>query len=374
MRCGGTLWLMGPSGYELRQQDGVVVYYRPPREKPAFNFFSDPPEGEAPSDNGSGASTGQAGSGPLKVARFVLRNPSHFAGFLVDRGITDPVHYILCEDAFEGIAPQVLRADGASQPLIDRTLGAGKACLHELRLEGLVEGDPVALALSPTGHRALIDDVVTFYAGNPDGLFMPWSKGDLIAQLRQDPGFLQGGTKVVADSTDPNGQPFNPVPSDREAVSLDLARPLIPAGPAVDPAPPAPTAILLESGFRGLDPPGCADLVVEVGSWEVTGLWALNPFGKFLQITDVGLRASPAADRHRLRSRRERRVRRHRRWDRAAGSDRVQRVPGGQRGRSSPGDVPRALDLAGTPISWGFGGRPRPRRRSPRPRPRGCRG
>ncbi|MBX2803999.1 MAG: FHA domain-containing protein [Myxococcales bacterium] len=285
LECNGTLWVLGPDGYELRDHDGPVVYYvesitgggaldellKPlaPQEEPAGGHDA----------NGGAGTVRKVRSKDLRVARFVLKNKDHLAGFLADRGVDGPVHYVICDEAFEGIKKQALMSDGTIRPL-------SFGCINDLRLEGIVEGKPVAIALSAVGHRALVDDVITFYAGNPDGLWLPSERRVLADAVRRSPGRRQGGTKLVANSSQPDVALFDPVPDVGRALATP-ARQLENTDLRVVPAPPAYTAIVTEPGGASLDPEGCASLIVETNAFA-SRRWRTFLGWPFMTVSDVG--------------------------------------------------------------------------------------
>lgn len=280
LECGGYLMLMGEDGYAIDSQEGVVVYFRPPGKEPP----KVPPEGKAGKE-GEGPESLFGGlldrSDDLEVGRFSLKNPNHLAGFLADRGLSDPVHYVICEDAFKGLVAQALRADGGIQQF-------EPGCIHELRLEG-AEGKPVAFALTSTGHEALIDDVTSFYGGNPDGLWLSSADRKIVDPLRKDPGFLVGGARLVADANDPDIPYFTPKPD--QPLRGGDAHPLIYRDERVAPAPRAWTASVYQQGRFELSTTenlgGCARLQVTTSTFESSGWSRLFP-SAFMSIEEIG--------------------------------------------------------------------------------------
>ena len=279
LECGGYLMLMGEDGYTIDRQEGVVVYFRSPgKDAPKA-----PPEGKQGKGKLPQSLFGGLldRSGELEVGRFSLKNANQLAGFLSDRGLSAPVHYVICEDAFKGLVAQALLADGGIQPF-------EPGCIHELRLEG-AEGKPVAFALTSTGHEALIDDVTSFYGGNPDGLWLTRADRKIVDPLREDPGFLVGGARLVADADDPDIPYFAPVPD--QPLRGDDAHPLIYRDERVAPAPRAWTALVYEQGRFELSTVenlgGCSKLRVETGAFEGGGWGRIFP-STFMSIEEVG--------------------------------------------------------------------------------------
>ena len=293
LECAGTLWLMDEGEYRLIRMDGVVVYYRAcdSSEKEAEPEKPEAMKEDAPSDpgkqpalielGGQEPAQGPKSSSPdLSVGRFVLKNENGMAAFLVDRGITGPIHYVICEDAFSGIAGQALGADGRIQRM-------SKGCIHELRLEGTACGDPVAFALTAPGHQALIDDVRTFYAGNPDGLFMPPERVPVVEPLDQRPGFKRGGVKLVGETRDLTGGGFNPVP-DYHLTIDQKARVLLNLDPRIKAAPKALTVVIPAEGKHRIPTGlGCVELEIDAGDFYTHG-WRRFVPRSFMHVDEVG--------------------------------------------------------------------------------------
>ncbi len=269
---------MGDQGYAVDRQEGAVVYFRPPgKAAPSHN------EKVEPGKEGKGSIFGGllSPSVDLEIGRFAIKNPDHLSGFLADRGISGPVHYVICEDAFKGLVAQALGADGGIQQL-------EPGCIHELRLEG-AEGKPMAFALTASGHQALIDDVTSFYGGNPDGLWLSAASHAIVDPLSEDPGFLGGGAKLVGDSDHPDVPYFTPTPS-HDLQGSD-AHPLIYRDERVIPAPRAWTALVSGPGTFELSTTenlgGCARLRVETDSFSNRGWGRVFP-STFMSIQEVG--------------------------------------------------------------------------------------
>ncbi len=289
LNCQGTMWVMEDDRgyYTLVQMDGVVVYYR---ECDASQRPSEAKEAPAPRSADEPLPVIDLGieqvaavdlDPDLSVGRFVMKNEEAMAAFLVDRGVTGPVHYVICEDAFPGVAAQALRSDGTIQKM-------ATGCIHELRLEGTECGDPVAFALSAPGHQALIDDVRTFYAGNPDGLFLPASRRPVVEPLEEPPGFLRGGVKLVGETGDVTAGGFNPVPDHHRPLDQG-ARVLIHQDPRILPAPKALTVNIPDTGKHRIPTGlGCLELEVDASEFYSRGWKRFLPWRGFLTVDDVG--------------------------------------------------------------------------------------
>lgn len=283
LECEGTVWDYFEAdpergleaGYQLQYQDGVVVYYRPRR-------FGEPdarPK-EGRKEEGPLAGLGRilGFDNDIRVARLSVKSWPDLSRFLVGRGITEPVHYFLCESAFEGLPAQAVLGNG-------NVARFSQGCHGEITLNGEVRGEPVAVAVSPTGHIGLINDVLTYYAGDPDGLFLPPDREKVRSVLTARPGFMQGGSRLVANpfgdtTTEYEVRPDRPLaPGPRYLENLGLKNPSAP--PAVT------TTIVKENDLTYIDMPNCGRLRVWSGSFQNRGVQAMVS-GTFSRVSDDG--------------------------------------------------------------------------------------
>ena len=123
LRCPGVVYEFLDGVYGPSHQNGVVLWVRP-------NALPEGTETE-----------GAKGVVPHRVA---LRRIERFAGFLATRGIGEPVHYILCDDAVKGAEAQVLTATGEQRWL-------SRGCVHAPEQLGTDLGQVLAMAFSWTG-------------------------------------------------------------------------------------------------------------------------------------------------------------------------------------------------------------------------------
>jgi hypothetical protein len=216
-------------------------------------------------------------TGPVKVGRFALRG-DRLGAFLSFRGVDRPIHYLICEEAFEGIAAQALMDDETIAPL---RIG----CISDLRLQGGGAAKPVAIALSPAGRRALVADVTTFYAGNPDGLFLDDQWSELIAQVGAEPGFLVGARKLVGDTKESDAPPLSPFPDPTRDVAS--AHVLDARDSRLEAAPLSSTVVITREGDATVDPPGCGLLHLRTSSFVRYGFSSLVS-KPFLTVEDTG--------------------------------------------------------------------------------------
>jgi hypothetical protein len=277
----GERWRMDPKlgRYRPYEHDAPVVWYR--AEKPV-----PPEEAEAHAEPGQLTELpGVKPLGPLLVTRLSLRDQTLLGQFLSERGVHVPVHYIICEGAFEGIRAQVLTDEAPSPQVVPLVTG----CIGELHMEGLATegqaGRPYAIALTPAGWRALVDDVVTFYTGAPEGLFEDDRTRSILKQVRTDPGFLKTGRLFARPSNPVPGH--DPIPSEGAEVSgihpliaTELHSAARPAQTLTLPTPRQPVDIDLD-GKGG----SCEVLRVTLAEFE-PGTWSLN--STFATIEEVG--------------------------------------------------------------------------------------
>jgi hypothetical protein len=292
--CAGERFVFTDGQYRIQSQDGVVVWYQKRHEKPP-----EPAAEPTKAKKGKKAKVeeppepvlepgklkllpGREDVGelfpPLGVARMAVRNEAQFAAFLADRNIYVPVHYLVCEGAFDGIRAQALREDGVLQVL-------SVGCLADLHMVGTELGRPVAVATTPAGREALINDVTTFYAGHPQGLFLPDSRVALIEQVSAPPGPLLGGPQLLGETRNPveSGMPI--LPDTRYGFSG--LRTMENLSYALVAAPKAETIIIASEGTAKVDPPGCADLRLKVHTFGPRSR------GTFLEVEEVGCTGSP---------------------------------------------------------------------------------
>ncbi|MCA9493487.1 MAG: FHA domain-containing protein [Myxococcales bacterium] len=282
--CSGETWLMDEGQYRVIDQEGVVVWYRelPEGEEPA----PEDPKSKAkakvkaqpqPTQVIELPGLSSAELGPIKVGRFALIGDG-LGRFLGMRGIHRPIHYLICEEAFDGIKFQALTDEGQVQEL-------RVGCISDLRFEGEVPGKPVAMALTPAGRRALIDDVTTFYAGNPDGIFLPREWTDVVEAISASPGFLIGATKIVADTKESDAPILTAIPP--QSSVIDGAHQLAPRDSRTAAAPIALTVPITRPGKGQADPPGCSILRTTTSPFRSYGFSSLVS-KPFLTVEEVG--------------------------------------------------------------------------------------
>ncbi|MFT4625459.1 MAG: hypothetical protein ACI8PZ_004127 [Myxococcota bacterium] len=210
----------------------------------------------------------------VRPHRFGLRGSMELAGFLRERGVDEAIHYLICEDALPGVAPQVLTQSGTLVLL-------GKPCMGDVSVTSHRLGRPALVAFTAEGHRALLADSRTFYGGNPAGIYLAPSHRTLFDWLAGEPGYLVEATQLKFEGPERGTQPVaveNP---------LSLGRRLLPTG-EVEPAPLAVTATLLSRGRAVLDPPGCTMLQIDVNTWSCAVSEGCFPSSTFFDVKEIG--------------------------------------------------------------------------------------
>jgi len=267
--CENIHYLMVDGRYRLQGHDGVVVWVVPRKTRDDDEAAGDAP-GHGADEQADEPSVEPPPPG-RSALRLVLKDSARLAGFLAERGVTEPVHYIVCEDAFPGLRAQVLTGSGEL-----RTLSPG--CLGKLRLTEPTAGKPIAVATTAWGREALLDDLRTFYSGTDDGLFLGADDKELIEEVSVSPGFMRGDVKLRAD----HGAVFvDPIPKDHK---LPGTRRPIPKDQRVEVAPPATTATVETKGVAEILAGGCTKLRVRTEEFLCTGLCS----GPFLTVEEVG--------------------------------------------------------------------------------------
>ena len=317
LECADVTYDIRHGQYRAAQQEGYVVWLRPHFEEEAAERIAEllQAQGEpipdsvqqqrraqkdleresASAKQGKAKAKAKAGKAPptvgirdpreestralLKSAlvrphRFGLRAPEKLAGFLQERGVEEPIHYLICEDALPGVAPQALTQSGRLVPLTEPCGGEAKVTSHEL-------GRPAAVAFTAEGHRALLADARTFFGGNPAGIYLQPSHRPLFDWLEGEPGFLVEATQLEFEGTE---RGLLPVAAEDPVV---LGRQLHPTG-EVDAAPLAVTARFLSRGRAILDPPGCTSLQIDIGTWSCAVSEGCLPGSTFFVVREVG--------------------------------------------------------------------------------------
>lgn len=240
--CGGVRWSYRDGSYGPRRLDGVVAF-----------------------------TSTKKSVVPLLVK---VADEQAFKGWLIDRGVSEPVHYLLCEGFVPGAPAQVLTEGGAMRRL-------SKGCLSEIRMEaeGVGSEAPKAVAFSAAGLAALRDDVAVHLSGGTDGKFLKGGEARLLSAL-ETPGtrVLRGRVEFVAKSQDGDSvAPERAIPGSHALLRSE--------GTAFQ---PVIKAQLLSAGTAKLEGGGCVKLEVTTHPWACSLLKACRGGSTFLEIDEVG--------------------------------------------------------------------------------------
>lgn len=150
---------------------------------------------------------------------FGLRASHDMAAWLGERGIEEPIHFLVCEDMFPGMSAQALTASGRIvrvQPGCTNTIGLGGALMADY------PSRPVAIAMTRTGHALLQEQLNVFLGGSRAGHFQNDVQRDWMRQVSAPPTVHTATFVHFAPSPAAPVRFFNPVP--RENPRLQLAR------------------------------------------------------------------------------------------------------------------------------------------------------
>jgi hypothetical protein len=257
MDCAGVTYMLVDGKYAPASHEGVVVWSQ-----------TNPPAPEADPEAEPIAAPPRAPARPLRV---VLKESGRLAGFLAERGISDQIHYLICDGAFPGVKAQVLTSTGRL-----KTLAFG--CVGALKMSE--EGTPVAIALTAAGREALLADLTTFYGGSPEGLFVSPEMEVVLDEARRSPGYQRSAVKLTADS-----QPVFVDPVAQERV-IPGTRALVPRDARSPGSSAATVATISSEGVADLDPPGCTALRVRTETFTCQGFCSGG--STFLTVEEVG--------------------------------------------------------------------------------------
>jgi len=277
VQCGPVLHDVVDGQYRPVRQEGAVVWFKPTWSDGATKVGSPPDAAEPPEVEralpGEAVFDPNAANQPQRV---MFAREMRLRSFLRDRGVREPIHYLICEDAFPGVRAQVLTESG-------KVVRLGKGCLRDVGVSRPGIGRPTAVAFTASGHRALIDDIATFYSGNSDRAFLDPQYAQFVDLVDQDTGPLLRAVRVWFRGSAGGGH---------DAVAgearLGVGNSLIPSGVGPKPAQLAVTATIVSAGRARLDPPGCTLLEVSTKPWEcglTSGCFSSN---QFMTVVDVG--------------------------------------------------------------------------------------
>ncbi len=227
--------------------------------------------------------------GPPGPSLFTLVRESEFAGFLAERGIVDPIHYLICEDAVRDVRAQVLTEAGELIPL-------GVGCIGDITLDGPTRfeefgpGIPTMFAFTGVGYEALLQDLAVYLSGSDDLLFMRSADRPIYDSLAAAPNRRRGGIRLAFQGPQ---RIFNPVAS--ETPVGEDPRQLL-AAEFTD-ARPRRTETLIIDGTSRYDLRGCGELEVKVNDWHCLYTKGCSARRTFATLQRVGCdRPGPVVD------------------------------------------------------------------------------
>lgn len=265
-RCGSDIYAFHDGQYRLVGHDAVVawVYTPPPPPPPEAEPAPPPPPAIAPDPY-----------------RLTLVDDKRLTGFLAERGVIEPVHYLVCEEAIPGVRAQALTNSGRIVPL-------DPGCIDAISVvtgtgdEPFAGRVPVMFAFTAVGRQALLDDLTSFLSGAPDGLLLDPVDRARMDAIRAEP--RQAVMVRLSFLAEPSR--YQPIASE-ELISLPRA--LAGSGTVPGrPERPARTVTLAGPGVARFDPPGCSELQVEAPSWHCVLARLCMPNDTFLTVRQVG--------------------------------------------------------------------------------------
>lgn len=261
LKCGGVRWTFQGDRYVATELDGAVAWLAP------LVDTLDPDSG----------TTQRIASHPRPV-RVSMLHPERLAGFLRGRGVVEPIHYLLCEEAVPGGKAQVRTASGRVVPLdvgchdVVDVSGPGRETAFDA-------ANPVAVAFTASGLAAVPADVAGYLSSGPDGMFLDASRRDALAAMSGPP------------QTEPYRLTFLTEPGEGDAVAAEAGTlaPVALVHRADRDAPrPVFTVSVDSPGVAEVAPGGCARLRIEAAPMHCLLRRACTPGRTFLTVDEVG--------------------------------------------------------------------------------------
>ncbi|MFT6142618.1 MAG: hypothetical protein ACJAZO_001976 [Myxococcota bacterium] len=234
------------------------------------------PEDDAPIERGPGQPQ------PFRVS--VAQLP-RLSGFLRERGVSEPIHYLVCEGVFPGVYAQVLTESGQIQRLESGCLGAMSTSGPGLN-PSMSREDPVAVAFTANGYDALRRDALTYRLGDPDGFFH--HEG---ADPRLDAFLAVPDSRAIRVS-------FDSGPIAQVAVADEARLVGVRHWVHSDDSPSSPPMLMASidsPGSARFDLPGCAVVEIQTEGWHCLLRRWCRPGSVFLTAHEVGCTDEPRA-------------------------------------------------------------------------------
>lgn len=272
--CMGVVYRYVDGGYRIVGLDGAVTWMQPTEK------VKDEAASKAAKKD---VMVAKPLTGPIQPYLFTISKPGQLKQFLAERGVFEPVHYLVCEEAVKGIRPQVLTESG-------RVVVLPVGCLTNLDLVGptrvsdFADLRPRMMAFTGHGYFALLNDITVYLGGSDDPSTLPDSKKDprgrTFKKIAGVPERRQGGIRVLFAAEEVEGTGVAreaPVPHEERLLSSEYA----------DPTPRRVwTTTITEAGTYDLQ--GCAELKVKVNTWHCNSAKGCDESDPFLEAQNVG--------------------------------------------------------------------------------------
>ncbi|MCB9665205.1 MAG: FHA domain-containing protein [Alphaproteobacteria bacterium] len=261
--CSGTTYRWTDRGYEVAESEGLYAWMPPTR----------------PVDRKNPTGPVVVIDGPPEPFLFTLVREGNLAGFLAERGVVEPIHYLVCEEAVPGVRAQVLTQDGELVPL-------SVGCIGDVLVEGptrvadFADGVPVMFAMTGVGYEALIEDIALYLSGTTDRMFMTPGNRALYDAIASPPIRRRGALRVAFEGGE---RIFDPV---AENVPVRQERKL--SATEFHSAPPPRANVLTIDGSGRYDMAGCSEIDVEVYAWHCLFTKGCGDRSTFMVVRSVG--------------------------------------------------------------------------------------
>ncbi|HMV66947.1 MAG TPA: FHA domain-containing protein [Myxococcota bacterium] len=269
--CAGSTWRFYDGTYHTVAMDGVVAWM-PPMEDREVTV----PDGKKKTKT---ITMKFPIDGTPAPSLLTLTKPAQLEGFLADRGITEPIHYLVCEDALPDIRPQVLTASG-------RIISLPVGCLGAIEITGPAstgefnEARPKMMAFTGTGYERLLKDVAVYLGGGEDDSYMDARRKKVYATIAQSPQRRQGSARVVFEGPEQVGSPIapeGPIEVVDRLLASEFAAPL-----------PARAWTITMANTGRYDLEGCSELEVKFLDWHCSSAKGCGESDQFMQLRNIG--------------------------------------------------------------------------------------
>ncbi|MFT7521428.1 MAG: pSer/pThr/pTyr-binding forkhead associated (FHA) protein [Kiritimatiellia bacterium] len=199
----------------------------------------------------------------------VLKDERPLATWLGERGVEEPVHFVICEDAIPGMAAQAFTAAGHIKSL-------EPGCLTSVNIEGPMKTDrykmarPVAMAFTEAGRKLLIEQVSVYWGGSELRHFVREPQLSMLRLMDETPQQDTATLLAFDPSPDAPGRFFEPIPSQDKPLQPPKSEYLRPGAGGSPPAARADVWRWTQDTGRGVLTIPCGDdrLVIEPMGWK----------------------------------------------------------------------------------------------------------